>query len=312
MELKRTIFLIMFFASIMVINCEKSTVSAQNQNDFPELTGEYLGQTPPGRMPEMFAPGIISVEANFEHSAAVFSPDKKEVFWCTNVGMYTDNRIIGNLRLYTMKIVNGKWTAPEPASFVKDFCAERPVFSPDGSKLYFECFSDLYTESDTDIFVVERTESGWSELKPVSSRINSSNWERLQCVSSDGSMYFTRNLMMNGEAVYVSRMVNGEFTEPEKLGEEFNSDDHELAIVFGPGDEYFLIDQMNDGRQDELVISYKRPDGTWTDKIKISPPNHCGGFLSVSPDGKYLFFLGDGIFWMSTSFVEDLKPVELK
>ena len=29
-----------------------------------------------------------------------------------------------------------------------------------------------------------------------------------------------------------------------------------------------------------------------------------------SPDNKYLFFLGDGIFWVSTSFIEELKLKE--
>jgi predicted small lipoprotein YifL len=50
----------------------------------------YLGQNPPGKTPRVFAPGIISVDANFEHSAAVFSPDHCEVFWCTNVDWYID------------------------------------------------------------------------------------------------------------------------------------------------------------------------------------------------------------------------------
>lgn len=312
MALKRMIFSTLFIALLTSINCRKSTAEVQDVQSLTNLTGEYLGQTPPGKTPEIFAPGIISVNANFEHSAAVFSPDKNEVFWCTIVNWYTDNRISGNLRLYTMKIVNGKWTSPQIAAFAKNFRVERPVFSPDGNKLYFECFSELYTESNTDIFVVERTASGWSEMKPVSPLINSDEWERLHCVSSDGSLYFIRNIMLDDEAVYVSRLVNGEFTEPEILGDEFNSDKHELAIVFGPGDEYFLINQMDDNQQLELVICYKRQDGTWTDKITVNPPSDYGGFLSISPDGEYLFFLGDGIFWMSTSFVEELKPDELK
>jgi hypothetical protein len=67
-----------------------------------------------------------------------------------------------------------------------------------------------------------------------------------------------------------------------------------------------LIDQMDDQYTSNLYVSYKRSDGTWTDRIKT--PYVCGGFLSLSPDGECLFFLGDGIFWVSTSFVEKLKP----
>lgn len=68
------------FLSIILV----SYINAQ-QDAFPILQGPYLGQKRPGTMPEVFAPGIISVEENFEHSAAVFSPDGNEVFWCTNV-----------------------------------------------------------------------------------------------------------------------------------------------------------------------------------------------------------------------------------
>ena len=58
------------------------------QTDFPELTGPYLGQKPPGEKPELFAPGIISVEANFEHSTAVFSPDGKYLFYSSDNDIY--------------------------------------------------------------------------------------------------------------------------------------------------------------------------------------------------------------------------------
>jgi hypothetical protein len=70
------------------------------QSDFKNLTGLYLGKEPLGKIPELFVPGIISVEANFGHSAAVFSPDNSEVSWCTNVNWYTDepgNEVFGDI-----------------------------------------------------------------------------------------------------------------------------------------------------------------------------------------------------------------------
>ena len=134
----------MIITALMIFSCGDSTAEVQDIQSFTNLSGEYLGQTPPDKSPEIFAQGVISVDANFEHSAAVFSPDKNEVFWCTNVDWYTDQGISGNLRLYTMKIVNGKWTAPQPARFTKNIRVERPVFSTDGNKLYFECFRAVH------------------------------------------------------------------------------------------------------------------------------------------------------------------------
>lgn len=276
------------------------------QNNFPKLTGLYLGQKPPGKTPVMFAPGIISVEENFEHSAAVFSPDNQQVFWCTNINWYTDKKVAGNLRLYHMKIVDGKWTAPEIFPATKDSRVERPVFSPDGKRLYFEYGRATgNVDFDADIYFVERKGEGWSEPKPVSPLINSPAMERLHCVTADGSLYFSRDVMLRSEAMFVSRFVNGAFTAPEKLDESYDSEAPELAMVFAPNQEYRLIGQM-DGRSCYAYVGYRNADGTWSERIKT--PYECGGFLSLSPDSKYLFFLGDGIFWISTSFIEELRP----
>lgn len=170
--MKRLIFIIKILLAVMIC------INAQ-QLEFPKLTGICLGQKPPGKTPELFTPGIISVDENFEHSAAVFSPDGKEVFWCTNVNWYTEEAKAGNLRLYTMKEVNGQWTVPRPAHFVENNRVERPVFSPDGFRLYFACNSNPNHESDTDIYAVEREGEGWADPKPVSPLINSPAMERL-------------------------------------------------------------------------------------------------------------------------------------
>jgi hypothetical protein len=282
-----------------------SQLDAQ-QHEFPVLKGPYLGQRPPGTQPEVFGPGVISVDENFEHSAAVFSPRGDEVFWCTNVGLYTENGRQGMLRLYHMTMVDGTWTAPQPAPFAEDIRVERPVFSPDGNSLYFDRESDLTRESDADIFVVHRTDDGWSEPEPVSPLINSSASERLHSVTSDGSMYFTRNLLRDDEEVLVSRWVAGAFSAPEKLGAAYNQNVAEYAIVFGPNEDYMLINQQAAPASANVFISYKRADGSWSDRIET--PYYSGGFLSLSPDGKYLFTMGEAIYWISTSFVEDLRP----
>jgi len=282
------------------------TIIIAQQKDFPQLTGPYLGQKPPGEKPVIFAPGIISVDENFEHSAAVFSPDGKEVFWCTNVNGNTDKRVASNLRLYTMKMVNGRWTALRPAPFVKNIYVERPVFSPNGSKLYIEYASDTTQESDFDIYVVERTEDGWSDPKPVSPLINSPAMERLHCVTADGSLYFSRDPFTTREEIFVSHWVNGDFTEPEKLGKSYNSDEYEAAILISPDEDYMLISHCDtQHREVKFSISFKKTVGSWSDRIEL--PFYCGGFFALSPDGKYLFFMNEGIWWVSTSFIDELK-----
>lgn len=296
----------LLYVAVLIFLLLASLIAA-GKEDFPVLKGPYLGQKTPGTTPEVFAPGIISVQENFEHSAAVFSPDGSEVYWCTNVDFYTEQGQQGMLRLYFMKMVDGTWTSPRPVESTRHLRVERPVFSPDGNSLYIDFGSDPTVESNTDIYFMERTDDGWSAPKSVSPLINSSAWERLQCVTSDGSMYFTRNLLRSDEEILISRFVDGAFTAPEKLGESYNTDAPEYAIVIGPNEDYMLINQKVEAPSSANVfISYKNVDGSWSERIKT--PYYSGGFLALSPDGKYLFLMGEAIYWVSTSFVRDLRP----
>lgn len=290
---------------MLLLSACSSTVATQSTN----LTGPYLGQDPPGSVPRLFAPGVVSKQGDFEHSAAVFSPDGRELFWCTNVDHYANSSADRIQRLYTMTMIDGVWTAPEVAEFTRGIgvSISRPVFSPDGNRLYIEHPSNPTAESEHDIYVVERINGTWSEPRPVSPVVNSPASERLHTITADGSMIFSRDVTTPQEGVFISRFVNGTFTEPERLGSDFDSDAMEFAIVLAKDESYMLISSSRTGHDDELHVSYKRPDGSWSERIKA--PYQAGGFLALSPDGDYLFFLGDeGIFWVDTSFVDRLRP----
>ena len=187
---------------------------------------------------------------------------------------------------------------------------QRAIFSPGWSCLYIEYSRNPNAESDSDIYVVERGGDGWSQPPPVSPLINLSAYERIHCVTADGSMIFTRGLMTGRERIFISHWVDGASVEPVRLGEPFDSDAHELAIVMAPDESYVLISLTRTGMEDELYVSYREPDGGWTERIRT--PYQCGGILALSSDAAYLFFLCEGIYWVDTSFVERLKPQHLR
>jgi hypothetical protein len=86
----------------------------------------------------------------------------------------------------------------------------------------------------------------------------------------------------------------------------------EGMILVSPDESFMLISQTTFGMPDERVmVSNKRPDGSWTERIETPIPS-TEGYIALSPDGEYLFFLGEGILWVSTSFIEDRKPEYLK
>ncbi|MFC1725934.1 hypothetical protein ACFL4T_09925 [candidate division KSB1 bacterium] len=301
------VFSIILVTTLIMINCKKSTVSAQNQDEFTDLTWEYLGQEPPGTTPELFAPSVISIQDHFVHSAPAFSPDKSEVFWSSR----PDGQRY--CKLFFMKMINGRWTAPEVASFNMDNDMNHPVFSIDGNTLYYDMGNNIWTAA--------KQGDSWSEPEQLPPVINSSRGQTMLCTTANGSIYFTRYNFVEGEGVtpsteeiYVSRKINGNYAEPEKLEKNINSEyARELDVFVAPDESYMIIEEENNRDQHSgLCISYKLNDGSWSERIIIDVG--WARFPYVSPDGNYLFFvrIGTGVFWVNTSFIEDLKPDELR
>lgn len=56
------------------------------QNAFPELSGPYLGQTPPGLKAQVFAPGIVNTPLYTRDLA--MTPDGKEIYFGVAAGGY--------------------------------------------------------------------------------------------------------------------------------------------------------------------------------------------------------------------------------
>lgn len=95
-------------------------IQAQKPNEFPVLKGDYLGQPLPGDTPEVFAPGIISVDSTIEHGSPTFSPDGNTVFWQSNL-RHTKKET--EIFLWTMHREDSLWSAQDnsnrrPGSFI--------------------------------------------------------------------------------------------------------------------------------------------------------------------------------------------------
>lgn len=279
---------------------------------FPGLTGKYLDQTPPGEDPVIFSPGIVSAQEHFEHSMLAFSPDHSDVFWSTD---FTE---FGFYDIVTMKKESKGWSAPRLAPFSEKHHAGSPVFSHDGKKLYFSSARPRHgTEgnSDTNIWVVEKSGEAWSEPKLLDDIINSEQGESVQSISEQGTLYFRRGMEM-----FRSKQKDGNFLAPEKLDIQLSPGARVFALFIAPDESYMIMESFGGeggyGGAD-LYISYKMKDGSWCDPINLGPKINTEAterFPSVTPDGKYLFFLrvsdGSDFYWVSADIIENLKPKE--
>jgi ankyrin repeat protein len=283
---------------------------SRNPPRFPSLRGEYLGQRKPGDKPVLFACGIVS-SVDWEHSSPVFSPDGREVFWTS---------ISDGMRIFRMTREDGAWTAPEPAPF-SGFEDGYPRFSRDGKTLFYVSYRPLKDGQKNagigiNLWKVERKNIGWLEPRPVGPPFDTGNIFGFS-MTDEGAIYFTD--ARRGFDIFVSRFINGRHAEPEKLDQAVNSDDMEDEPFIAPDESYLIFKSMRPGGSGgaDLYISFRREDGTWTERMNLGPEintEHAERFPSVTRDGKYFFFGSDrngnrgDIYWMTASFIEKLRP----
>jgi len=322
--------------TLFISNCAQKDESSL-------LKGPYLGYKPPGITPEIFAPGVVST-GNSEF-CSVFSPDGNEFYWSVSGAPYPV--------IVVMRNVNDYWSEPEICSFSGKYLDYDMAFTPRGNRLFF-C-SQRPSEGNspptdhTDIWFVEREETGWSEPIHLEGPVNSKANEYYPIFAQNGTLYFSSAMVGgygNGD-IYLSRFENGIFMEPENLGATINTENGEGDLFIAPDESYIIVTCY--GRSDaigsgDLYISFRQENGSWSPMKNMGPNvnsvanEHCP---IVSPDGKYLFFssgrsrhsdysqqaitynekvrimntCGNGwnedIYWMDAKIIEELKPKEL-
>lgn len=253
------------------------------------------GLTESGAPPEMFAPGVVST-GDMELNAA-FTPDGKTVFFTKRTPKFQQWIIVYS------QLRAGRWTEPTIAPFSGTaFSDYDPFVSSDGRHIFFS--SNRPTSSaakrDFDIWVSDKTASGWSAPRNLGPVINSSSDDAYPTVTADGTIYFTavRDGGRGRGDIYRSRLINGEYTVPENAGDSINS-------TFTDGDPYISPDENT-----LIFVSYGRPDGLGDGDIYVSHRSNGGWSKAVnagtgvnssaldfcpivSPDGKRFFFTSE-------------------
>ena len=111
---------------------------------------------------------------------------------------------------------------------------------------------------------------------------------------------------------YVSRITNEGYSAPEKLDKDIPTGYKAVGDIFiSPDKSYMILELHVDEGTSELFVSYRIKDGSWSEEIKL--PLGWGRCPSISPDGKYIFFMRrEGIYWADADILQELKPAEAK
>ena len=219
----------------------------------------YLGQAPPGIEPKIYAPGFVFSE-DILHCYPTFTPDGREMYWMELVRGKRP-------KIMTMRATDSGWTAPEVASFSGEYIDQAPHISADGRRLYFASVRPGgYGKAD--IWYVERLESGWGEPVNLGSPPNSEGSETQPSVTGDGTLYFVAGMegVKWNRGIYVSRMVDGRYSDPKPLPEMINSEHADIYPFIAYDESYLLFGSTRPGGnsvETDIYVCFRQADGSW-------------------------------------------------
>ena len=282
----RICILIILLLSILTMSSK-----SYSQDDSPVLEDLYLGQKPPGLIPELFAPDII--QTKFREGAAAFTPDLKEFYFRRRGGEYKNNTLV------VIQYKDNRWTESVVAPR-----AGEPFISPDGKTMHL---GNKYRE---------RTASGWSEKKSLGPLFEKFPIMRLTA-SAAGTYVFDEREEIG--TIRYSQLINGKREEPKALSKKINTGKWTAHPFIAPDESYLIWDSEREGGYgaSDLYISFRQENGAWGPAINLGDKINTEfgeGYGSVSPDGMYFFFnrgfggdTGD-IFWVDAQIIETLRP----
>jgi hypothetical protein len=271
--------------------------------------------TPPGDEPEPFLPDII---LDSVHSAPSFTPDGTEMYYSR---YYTpEGRRSRTQHIFIMRLADGKWSAPELVSFSGRFADGGPFVTSDGLKLFF--YSNRPTEpggepSDeyiSDIWFVERSGDKWGE--PQWLGFNTDKLEGMASVADNGNIYFQSNRKGTRGIfdVYISEWIDGKYTKPKNLGPLVNCPQINFSPLVAPDESYIILTYNNNAPNNGLHVCFRQPDGGWTKAAKLEQTTvgSTQRFPGLTPDGRYLFFVGSisrkgVVYWIDAGIINDLR-----
>lgn len=260
--------------------------------EFPEFSGPMMGQKPPGKVAEPFAPGIISTPG--WDIQGTFSPDMKEFYYTTDQGEGTPIMVLG------FQQQNNVWK--KHMEFIR---RGELTFSPDGNRMLM---ARGYKE---------REGQGWSQRKSMSPLIDEFRIMRLSADKDDTWVFDEARIPGK---IRISTVVNGVRQAPEEMGPNVNQGELAAHPFIAADGSYIIWDAIREGGygKQDLYITFKQADGSWGDAVNMGPEvNSENGdtYATVVADGKYLMFnrrIDDAtdnsdILWVDAGFIETLR-----
>lgn len=324
-------------ASMLRLLALVALASVPTATGFPVVRGDWFGESPPGAVPRLFAPGIASTDLH-DDGPPVFTPDGNEAF--LRVVGTVEGRITGII-LHSVR-EDDVWSPPRKAWFSNESSeVEGPVaLGPDGCRLYVSTVRPGSGEgrSDRDIWYFERTDSGWGEARSLGANLVSGFNDNISSVAADGTLYFDREPAAGpwfSRSYYARPDGAGGFEDPIEIV-AFREFPYSGRMAVAPDQTYLVLTATHPTRGLDLWVSFRRGDDSWGSPVNLAAANSDSSdkFPGLSPDGRFLFFAsrrpppvrvsprlwsigtlqpgpgpgGVDVYWVSTALIDSLRP----
>jgi len=203
-----------------------------------------------------------------------------------------------------------------------------PVISPDGRTLYFARISHPQNthgdKGSQDIWFSELgPDSQWGPARRMTFPLNKDRYNCAYSVSPDGNTMLLKGAYSSG--VYetrgfsvVRRTANG-WSEPQKLAipgyEKMSRGQFDSGYLSADGNVLVMaFSEKKNGEKDDLYVSLKQKNGSWTRPINLGPEVNTDDFTETTPflaaDGATLYFSSDRAGGLGNNDVYVCKRVD--
>ncbi len=260
-----------------------------------------------------------SINSNYDEYLPTFTADGQEIYFTRRIG----EGARADEDFYRSVLVEGEWTKAQDVGKPINTEASSEgalTISPDGKRLFFAA-NKPDRPGGFDIFYSYQVEGEWLMPTTIHRPVNTRHWESQPSISADGKeLYFTskRNGGYGGIDIWVSRLVDNQWQEPENLGEEINTpEDDQCPFIHPDGMTMYFSSKGHLGMGDaDIFKATRQADGTWGDVQNIGYPintsaNENSMVVNTAGDKAYYsrFVEGNGFDLFSFDLPKEAQPM---
>ena len=279
----------------------------------------FFGQKAPGKIPEIFAPGLISSDQMEFYLS--FTGQMDMMIFCR---VDRRNRRAPSQILY-MKKTGKQWSKPKPISYKVQKGNGYFFFAPFGKDIYFSSRNPVrgrqYGKNIRKLWKLPFSGQAWKKPVPVDLCLDNEMDVGHVTFTEDRSAYFYSRSLTSAKDeadIFSARPgKNNQYKNIEALKGALNTVANECDPFVDPKGQYVLLatSQHPKSKGDfDLFVSFKMKSGLWTEAINLDNPINTSSrelYPRVSPDGRYLFFSSNRsgnweIYWVDAGIIDKL------